>query len=379
MKNSKILSFIVITIISILFITGVRLYTSRSSVAELPIIRTSMLLVSDATSPSNSTSLRGLAQQSDITIGAAVLMEPFYTDETYRKTIAREFNSITPENAMKFGQLHAERDRYNFVDANALVKFAQQHQMQIHGHTLVWHRNLPTWLTEQSWTREELMSILQQHIYTVVSHFRGQVASWDVVNEAVSQDGQSSRDTIWLRGIGPEYIELAFRWAHEADPAARLFYNDYRGEELNQKSNTIYERVKDLKQRGVPIHGVGLQFHTAIFNPLDFESVAKNMERLGQLDLEVRITEIDVRTQGYPGTESDRQTAQAQLYQNAMILCLKAPNCSAFTTWGVADHLSSIRLAEGYQDSPLLFDESYRPKPAYSSIAEALSHHSGGR
>ncbi len=326
--------------------------------------------VSSSRNRANNT-LRSLAQQRGIGIGAAVLAEPLRNDSTYREVLAHEFNLMTPENAMKFKSLHPERDRYNFTDAEVLVNFAKANQMQVHGHTLVWYRNLPDWLTNQEWTREELINILRQHIYTVVGHYRGQIASWDVVNEAVNNDG-SLRDTIWLQTIGLEYIEMAFRWAHEVDPEAHLFYNDYRGEELDRKSDAIYALVKDLRQRNVPIHGVGLQMHTSIKNPYNPEKVAANIKRLGELGLEVRITEMDVQIYKGKGTTEEKLASQAKVYRDMLRVCLDAPNCKALTTWGLADHFSWIPYFFKRPDSPLIFDESYRPKPAYDALVEVL-------
>jgi endo-1,4-beta-xylanase len=319
----------------------------------------------------STTTLRSLAQQRGIGIGTAALMEPFQNDSTYREVLAREFNRLTPENAMKFGQLHPERDRYNFTKADALVTFAKAHQMQVHGHTLVWHQSMPDWLTQVEWTREELMDIMHQHIYTVVAHYQGQLAAWDVVNEAVAGNG-SLRDSIWLSRIGPEYIELAFRWAHEADPQARLFYNDHDGEGLGKKSDAIYELIKDLRQRNVPIHGVGLQMHKSIKNPPSIEQVAANIKRLGKLGLEVQITEMDVQIHDGKGTTQQRLASQADVYREMLRVCLDAPTCKSLTTWGLADHLSWIPHFYKRPDSPLIFDESYRPKPAYDALVDVL-------
>jgi endo-1,4-beta-xylanase len=326
--------------------------------------------LSSSTQSANMT-LRSLAEKRRIGIGTAVLMEPFRNDSAYREVLAREFNRITPENAMKFGRLHPERSRYEFADSDALVTFAKANQMQVHGHTLVWHRNLPDWLKEGEWTREELMDVLRQHIHTVVSRFRGEVASWDVVNEAVDNNG-SLRDTIWLQVIGSDYIEIAFRWAHEADPQAQLFYNDYKGEELGKKADAIYKLLKDLRQRHVPIHGIGLQMHKDINNPPNPEEVAANIKRLGELGLEVQITEMDVRIHDGKETIEQKLASQADVYQEMMRVCLDAPNCKSLTTWGLADHHSWIPYFFKLPDSPLIFDKSYRPKPAYDALVEVL-------
>jgi endo-1,4-beta-xylanase len=326
--------------------------------------------LSSSTQSANMT-LRSLAEKWGMGIGTAVQMKPFRNDSTYREVLASEFNRVTPENAMKFGRLHPERSRYEFADADALVTFAKANQMQVHGHTLVWHQSMPDWLTQVEWTREELMDILHQHIYTVVAHYQGQLAAWDVVNEAVAGNG-SLRDSIWLSRIGSEYIELAFRWAHEADPQARLFYNDHDGEGLGKKSDGIYALVKELRQRNVPIHGVGFQMHKSIKNPPSIEQVAANIKRLGELGLEVQITEMDVQIHDGIGTTQQKLASQADVYREMMRVCLDAPNCKSLTTWGLADHHSWIPYFFKRPDSPLLFDESYRPKPAYDALVDVL-------
>jgi endo-1,4-beta-xylanase len=330
-----------------------------------------MFSLSSSTQPDTNT-LRFLAQKRGIGIGTAVAIQPLTNNASYRGVLAREFNMLTPENVMKFEVIHPKRDRFDFKDADTLVAFAQKNHMQVRGHTLVWHRQLSDWLTKGEWTREELMSILRQHIDTVVGRYRGQLIAWDVVNEAIADDQTSLRNTIWWRTIGPEYLEMAFRWAHQADPQARLFYNDYDGEALGKKSDAIYALVKDLRQRDVPIHGVGLQMHVSINNPPNPKDVAANIKRLGELGLEVQITEMDVRIHGGTGTRTEKLAAQAQLYRNMLRVCLKSPNCKAFVTWGFTDRHSWIPSHFGHPDSPLFFDESFRPKPAYNALRELL-------
>lgn len=315
--------------------------------------------------------LRSLAQRRGIEMGTAVKMQPFYTDPQYREILAREFSVLTPENALKFGQISVGRDRYDFKDADALVNFAEAHNMQVHGHTLVWYRNLPDWLTQQNWSRAELVAILRQHIETVVSRYRGRIAVWDVVNEALEKDG-SLRDSIWLRGIGPEYIEMAFRWAHRADPQARLLYNDYRVEEPNRKSDAMYQLVQKLQRQGIPIDGVGLQMHKGIKNPPNAAQVAANMQQFTNLGLEVQITEMDVSIHGAQGKRSQKIERQAAIYRDMMAVCLAARRCTAFATWGLADHHSWIPEFFNRPDSPLLFDHRYQAKPAYRALVNLL-------
>jgi endo-1,4-beta-xylanase len=315
-------------------------------------------------------SLRSLAQARGIQIGAAVAAGPVREEPLYAQTLRREFSMLTPENAMKFGPLHPDPDRYNFADADAIIAFAKANAMQVRAHTLVWHEDLPRWLTERNVTREDLMPILRQHILTVVGRYRGRVAVWDVVNEAMADSG-SLRDTIWLRGIGPDYIDLAFRWAHEADPQARLFYNDYGGEGLGRKSDAIYGLVRNLRTRGVPIHGVGLQMHIRLESSPALRDVAANMNRLAALKLEVHITEMDVRIEG-PVTE-EALSAQARIYRDTLGVCLSAKNCKAFVLWGFTDRHSWIPQFFPQWGAALIFDESYRPKPAYTALMDALN------
>ncbi|MBW4648267.1 MAG: endo-1,4-beta-xylanase [Kastovskya adunca ATA6-11-RM4] len=316
--------------------------------------------------------LRSLAQKQGLNIGAAVLTGVLQKEPTYRRVLAREFNMLTPENHMKFKPLHPERDRYDFAPADVLVDFAKENDMQVRGHTLVWHHSLPEWLEKGEWTREELMAILQEHIYTVVERYRGQVVEWDVVNEAIADDA-SLRKSIWLNVIGSDYIEMAFRWAHEADPTVKLFYNDYGSEGINSKSDAIYALVKSLRDRHVPIDGVGLQMHVRADKPPSAEKVAANMKRLGELGLEVHITEMDVKIEHATGTLEEKLTAQANVYRDMMQVCLTAENCDTFVLWGFTDLHSWIPRYLKQPDSPLIFDKFYNPKPAYDALVEVLN------
>ncbi len=325
----------------------------------------------ETANPTQTQFLLSLADSVGMKIGTSVLIIPLREDVKYREILAQEFNSLTPENAMKFGQLSPARGEYNFADADEIVAFAKNNNMQIHGHTLVWHKNLPSWFRNGQWSRQEAMNILRKHIFTVVRRYRGQVTSWDVVNEAVNDEGVL-RDSIWLQTIGPDYIQMAFRWAHAADPKARLFYNDYSAEQLGKKSNAVYELVKQLRQKNVPIHGVGFQMHTSIRKPPNSEAVSANMQRLGELGLEVKITEMDVKIHEDDQLISDKLAAQAKIYQDIASVCLKAPNCNSLTTWGLADHWSWVPQFFDRTDAPLLFDEFYQPKPAYTGLVEVF-------
>ncbi len=317
-------------------------------------------------------SLRDLADARSISIGTAIAINPLRTDSVYADTVRREFNMLTPEMAMKMDTLRPGRDAFNFDDADYIIEFAEANAMQVRGHTLVWYNQLPGWVQGGSFSRDELMQILRDHIMTVVGRYRGRVVAWDVVNEAIDDRGQL-RDNIWLRVIGPEYIDYAFQWAHEADPNALLFYNDYDGEGLNAKSDAIYQLIQGLVQRGLPIDGVGLQMHISIGDPPPMEAVAANMQRIAALGLQVQITEMDVKIQDGHGTEPERFMEQAQLYGDVARVCLSIEACTALVMWGFTDLHTWIPGDTGQADSPLIFDRSYQPKPAYHALYFALS------
>jgi endo-1,4-beta-xylanase len=327
-------------------------------------------------------SLRELAGQNGIYVGAAVYRSHL-GDPMHRDTLSREFNLLTPENEAKACQVQRNLGQFDFRNFDALVAFAEQNDMVVRGHTLVWHQCVPTWLVPGKYDREQAIQLLRDHIMTVVGRYKGRIAIWDVVNEGIAENGSGLRDTPWRSLIGDDYIELAFRFAHEADPDALLFYNDYGAEGLNRKSDAVYELVKDLVERGVPIHGVGLQAHinlgdTASGGQLTPEVLGENIRRLGELGLQVQITEMDVKYLGE--TTEAILWKQAGDYRRVLETCLDSEYCTAFVVWGVTDRYSWLRQASFFNNptvEPLLFDGDYEPKPAYYAILDLLARRAG--
>jgi endo-1,4-beta-xylanase len=279
---------------------------------------------------------------------------------------------LVPEVAMKWEIIHPEPERYDFSRGDALVTFARQHGMAVRGHVLVWDLQMPAWVTNGQFTRQEWMQILCTHIKSVVGHYRGQIYAWDVVNEAVNQDG-TLRNTFWMSKLGPEHIAMAFQWAREADPAAKLFYNDNGGEGLNPKSQGIYALAQGLQQTGVPIDGVGMQMHTWLGGAPSTVELSANMQRLAGLGLEIHITEMDVRLQYSTSDPSTKLAEQADIYRSVLSVCLSVSSCKAFLTWGLSDRYSWIPGFTGKPDAPLLFDKGGLPKPAYFAIVKLLA------
>ncbi|AEJ60991.1 glycoside hydrolase family 10 [Spirochaeta thermophila DSM 6578] len=293
----------------------------------------------------------------------------FEDAKTYAGIVKREFNIVTPGNSMKWDSLRPSKDDYNFEVADRIVDFALENGMVMHGHTLVWHSQLPKWLTLGSWSKEELERVLHDHITTVVTHYKGKVKVWDVVNEAFEENGDL-RSSIWYSTIGPEYLEKAFRWAHETDPEAILIYNDYNIETINPKSDAVYAMVKDFLDRGVPIHGIGFQMHLTV-GGLDVLSFRRNMQRFADLGLKLYVTEMDVRLP-MPYTREHLEK-QAEIYRNVVRECLMQPAVEAIQVWGFTDKYSWIPSHFPGEGSALIFDEHYRPKPAYYAIKEVLT------
>ena len=259
-----------------------------------------------ASAPPKVSTLKAGGARHDILISTAV--NPVHLDDAqYTNVLTTEFAGVEPENAMKFGPIHPrpniDEQPYDFAAADRLVAFAERRGMRVRGHTLVWHRQNPDWVTKSNFDTAQLNSILEDHIKTVVTHFGNKVFAWDVVNEAFEDDG-TLRNTIWYNqpGIGfadkgTSYIATAFEWAHSANPAAKLFYNDYNAETVNKKSDAIYAMAREFKSRGVPINGIGFQMHVTLKSdtPEDLQSFAVNLKRFADLGLEIHITELDVR------------------------------------------------------------------------------------
>lgn len=314
--------------------------------------------------------LRYLASQHGLLIGAAVDARALQSDPKYAQTLSREFNVVVPENVMKFAEIHPSPQNYDFTAADQLVSFATANGMLVRGHTLLWYREDPAWVKSGNYSKTQLEQILHDHIATVVGRYKGRIFAWDVVNEALDDNG-NLRDNVWLRGIGPEYIDMAFTWAHQADPSALLFYNDYNGEGMNAKSDAIYNLVKGLRQRGVPIGGVGLQMHVTVTNHPSPDDLKANIERLAGLGLVVHITELEVRLP--QPVNSSSLAAQAQVYRDVIGTCLAEVNaCQALVTWGLSDKYSSVPSIYPGFGSALIFDPSFNPKPAYNMLKEAL-------
>lgn len=313
--------------------------------------------------------------------------------------ITSQFSSIVAENCMKSESIHPEQERFFWTEADAFVSFGEKHDMHIQGHTLAWHSQAPAWLFVDAQgnevSREVLLDRMQTHITTLLQRYQGRVVGWDVVNEAVLDDG-SLRDSAFLRIIGPDWVEHMFRFAQAADPSAKLFYNDYSTWKP-EKREGIYRLVKGLQDKGVRVDGVGMQGHMGLHTPTvgAFEEALVRLSELG----EVMITELDISTLPRPGKDVSAEVSLSVAYQEEMnpfrqglpesvaqrlnhrfvemfeLFLRHRASISRVTTWGVTD-ASSWRNdwpMKGRVDYPLLFNRDRSPKPAVARLI-ALAH-----
>lgn len=347
-----------------------RLLTAAVMTAfALCIVSAQTAFADNSSSNGHATTLRQEAARLGIRVGSAVSDSALSTDAEYAQILGQQFSSITPENEMKWSSVEAERGVLTFGPADAEVQFAEQHHQLVRGHNLVWHNQLPAWLTSGSFTNAQLAEILRQHIFTEVSHFRGKIWQWDVVNEPFNDDG-TLRSTIWEQALGPNYFADVLRWAHEADPHARLFLNDYNIEWIGPKSDAMYALVKSLKEQHVPIDGVGFETHLGL--QFGLPSMQENLQRFADLGLDVSITEMDVRMI-LPATPELLAT-QASWYAQVMQACIAVRRCVDFTVWEYTDKYSWVPGFFTGQGAADIYGENLSPKPAYAALIDALKN-----
>jgi endo-1,4-beta-xylanase len=336
-------------------------------------------------------SLRELAAPIGLRIGTAII--PFDLDNAaYAQIAGDQFSTVTPGNEMKWQVVEPTRGTYDWSGGDRLVDFARQHDQLVRGHTLVWHNQLPDWLTggvaNGTISNAQLRDLLHKHITDEVSHFKGKIWQWDVANEFFANawdpnplpDGING-DDFWVQHLGEGVLADAFRWAHQADPRALLFYNDYNiaGEDgTNAKADAVYAWAQKLRAQGVPIDGIGDQGHLDTQYGFSGTQMTSDLQRYADIGLRVAITEADVRTFVNNATDqvpTDQLATFAQPYEFSQMLlaCLAVRNCISFTVWGFGDADSWVPgffTGEGYAT---IYDVGLQPKPAYTSLQQDLS------
>jgi endo-1,4-beta-xylanase len=327
----------------------------------------------------------------DLAIGSAVWGERHLLDydpaspTEFQRVLGAQFSSITPENDMKWESIHPAPGEYDFASADALVEFAQANHQQVRGHTLLWHSQNPAWVREasQTWSCDQARDVLEDHIRTVVGHFKGDIYEWDVANE-IFQDtwdvgGVRLRTEAnpFLKACADDPEALigdAFRWAHEADPEAVLFLNDYNAEGVNAKTDAYYGLAQRLLADGVPLSGFGAQGHLSLLYGFDTSMLA-NFERFAALGLQVAVTEADVRIpllEGETGPTPEQVAVQAERYDAMLEACLNVPACSSYTVWGFPDANSWVPGVFPGEGWATIFEDDFSPKPAFDAMLVSL-------
>lgn len=332
------------------------------------------LLVAACTKPTieSCTDTESLYQQAGFHVGVAVDMAALLTNPTYKQIAQKQFNSITPENIFKPTYLHPQENQFNFILADSLAAFCKTNGKRLHGHTLVWHTQLPQWMMEYNGDWEKL---LKTHVQTIVSHFKGRVTSWDVINEAFNEDG-TLRNSIWLRKLGSSYIEKAFRYAREADPEALLFYNDFNLVSNPNKLRSVLQLLNSMQARGVKVDGIGMQTHISV-QYVEEEQVAEALYEVARHGYKIHLSEIDISINPNGGIIKNKDhLLQQQAFKLAGIVQhykqLPPHLQYGITFWGISDADSWIPQFYEREDYPLLYNRKYQPKPAYCKLKEAL-------
>lgn len=308
----------------------------------------------------------------------------------FRQLVTREFSAITMENDMKWELLHPAENQWNWDIADKFVAFGKRNDMYVVGHVLVWHSQVPAWVFKRT-SRKALLARMQEYIGTVAGRYQGKINAWDVVNEAVDE-GKGWRKSPWFNIIGPDFVEHAFRYAHEADPSAQLIYNDYNMH-LPAKREFVVDMVKRLQKRGVPIHGIGMQGHVGLGYP-DINEFEQSIKAYARLGVRVHITEFDIDVLPvaweHTGAEiSDNFAYSEQLnpYSSVLPLAVERELSDRYveffklflkhkeviervTLWGTGDAESwkNNFPVRGRVNYPLLFDRKYQKKPSYHAV-----------
>jgi endo-1,4-beta-xylanase len=286
-------------------------------------------------------------------------------NSTITNLAGQQFDMVTPGNEMKWDTTEPSNGSYNFGPGDGTVSFAKAHGMRVRGHNLVWQNQLPSWVS--SLPLNQVQQAMESHITTEVSHYKGQIYAWDVVNEPFNGDGSLVND-VFNQAMGSGYIADALRTAHAADPGAQLYLNDYSIEGENAKSNAMYSLVQSLLAQGVPINGVGFESHF-ILGQVPSDMLA-NMQRFAALGVNVAVTELDDRIQ-LPATTANLNQ-QATDYATVVRDCLQVSRCVGVSQWGVGDADSWIPGTFSGWGAATMYDQNYQPKPAYSAALSAL-------
>jgi endo-1,4-beta-xylanase len=334
---------------------------------------------------SDTTPLKNIAP---FKVGASIVVPLLQNDSLYRNTVLQQYNSITTANTLKWYIAHPSENVFDFSGGDYIADFSAANSKRMHAHCLIWYFDNPDWLNNFSGDSLAWENLFKTHIQTMVAHYKGKATSWDVVNEALNDDGSlrvndknlsNNYDdgSIWARHLGPDYVARAFIYAHEADTSALLFYNDYGQEWDDRKTDSIIAMINRFKARGIPVNGLGLQMHTNITASQD--GIKKAFQKAATTGLLIHISELDVGVNPSNDRTVEFSEALAQKQANLYSFIVQQykhliPEKQQYgiTTWDVSDADSWLVTELKRKDWPLLFDTNFIKKPAYFSFRNAL-------
>ncbi|TKW56367.1 Endo-1,4-beta-xylanase 1, partial [Colletotrichum tanaceti] len=305
--------------------------------------------------------------------GTAVDERRTTSDAAYMAIVndTSEFGSLVPENGQKWSFTEPSRNTFTFTSGDVVPNIAKANGQILRCHTFVWHSQLPNWVSSGTWTAATLTAVIETHIANVGKHYLGQCYAWDVVNEAVDDNG-NWRASLFYNVLGTNYLPIAFRAARAADPNAKLYYNDYNLEYNGAKTNRVFEAVTIVQNAGAPIDGVGFQGHLIVGSTPARSALATALRRFTALGLEVAYTELDIRHASLPASAAALAT-QGRDYANVVGSCVDVAGCVGVTVWGFTDKYSWVPETFAGQGDALLWDAGFNKKPAYTSVAAVLA------
>ncbi|KAF8910506.1 endo-1,4-beta xylanase [Gymnopilus junonius] len=315
--------------------------------------------------PTASTGLSTAAKSAGKKYFGSATDNPELTNTAYVAELSNvaDFSQLTAENSMKWDAIEPNQGQFTFSQGDQILQLAQKNGQLMRGHNCVWHEQLPSWVTNTQWTNATLTAALTNHITNLIGHYKGDMYSWDVVNEPFNEDG-SLFSSVFTEFIGPAYIPIALKTARAADPSTKLYINEFNIEFTGAKATAMLNLVKQLKQEGVPVDGIGFQCHFIVGEvPTSFQSILQQFTALG---VEVAITELDIRMT-LPETTALLQQQQTD-YQTVINACRSVANCVGVTVWDYTDEFSWIPGAFPGMGDACPFDSNFNKKPAYQGI-----------
>ncbi len=344
-----------------------------------PVFLSFLLFFSFCTTQQNEHQQTTLKQSANYPVGTAVGFKWLKNDTTARKIIQKDFNSLTAENCMKMYAVQPKQDSFVWKKTDYLVEFCRQNDIRLHGHALNWYLSTPKWVKAYNGDSSALEQILKNHIQTYAGRYKGKVASWDVVNEALADETGGYRSCVWFDELGKDYVARSFKYARQADPDVKLFYNDYYLESDTAKLETCLKMIDEFQQKNIPIDGIGLQFHLYIDHP-SIDAIENALEEFTKRDLLIHISELDITFNHHRSepkyhqfTDSMAMVQKQRYFEivDAYQRIVPKEQQYGISVWGFLDKYTWIRSFFDIPAWPCLYDDDYQAKPAYFGFLKA--------